>query len=63
VLRCEADAERPELLRIAVRQDGCGANAIIAAAIAAGASIHGFREELRRLDHAFMDLTTPGVRS
>jgi ABC-2 type transport system ATP-binding protein len=63
VLRCEADPERPAVLRIAVRQDGCGANALIAAAIAAGAQVRGFREELRRLDHAFMALTTPGVRS
>ena len=38
-------------------------NAILQAALAAGASITGFREDVKHLNQAFMDLTEPGVRT
>jgi hypothetical protein len=37
-------------------------NAILQAALGAGAEINGFSEETRHLNQAFMDLTEPGVR-
>ena len=37
-------------------------NAILQTALAAGAEIVGFAEEMRQLNQAFMDLTEPGVR-
>jgi ABC-2 type transport system ATP-binding protein len=38
-------------------------NAILQAALASGASIMAFREDVRHLNQAFMDLTEPGVRT
>ncbi len=38
-------------------------NAILQAALASGASILAFREDVKHLNQAFMDLTEPGVRT
>lgn len=38
-------------------------NAILQAALASGAVITGFHEEVKHLNQAFMDLTEPGVRA
>jgi ABC-2 type transport system ATP-binding protein len=38
-------------------------NAILQAALAAGASITAFQEDVKHLNQAFMDLTEPGVRT
>ena len=38
-------------------------NAILQAALASGASITAFREDVKHLNQAFMDLTEPGVRT
>ena len=38
-------------------------NAILQAALASGASIMAFREDVKHLNQAFMDLTEPGVRT
>jgi ABC-2 type transport system ATP-binding protein len=38
-------------------------NAILHAALAAGASITAFQEDVKHLNQAFMDLTEPGVRT
>ncbi len=38
-------------------------NAILQAALASGASITAFHEDVRHLNQAFMDLTEPGVRT
>ena len=38
-------------------------NVILQTALANGAEIIGFAEEMRHLNQAFMDLTEPGVRS
>ena len=38
-------------------------NAILQAALASGATITGFHEEVKHLNQAFMDLTEPGVRA
>lgn len=59
--RCAADQERPATLHLALAADGTDGNTLLATAIAAGASIRGFRPGLRRLDAAFMALTSPGL--
>jgi ABC-2 type transport system ATP-binding protein len=38
-------------------------NAILQAALASGASITAFQEDVKHLNQAFMDLTEPGVRT
>jgi ABC-2 type transport system ATP-binding protein len=38
-------------------------NAILQAALASGASIKAFQEDVKHLNQAFMDLTEPGVRA
>jgi ABC-2 type transport system ATP-binding protein len=63
VVRIEPDAERPERCTVVVRPSQVGTGALLAAALGAGGQVREFREELKHLNQAFMDLTQAGVRS
>jgi len=58
-----ADPAHPNRYVIAIRLGGVEPEALLACALAAGAKIRDFREELKHLNQAFMDLTQAGVRS
>ncbi len=47
---------------LTIDRDQLPLNTILQTALAAGADVVGFGEELRHLNQAFMDLTEPGVR-
>ena len=55
----------PGVPRYSVQFDAAAVtpNAILQAALASGAAITGFHEEVKHLNQAFMDLTEPGVRT
>jgi ABC-2 type transport system ATP-binding protein len=57
------DPDRAHRYLIAMRMDGSDPDALLACALGAGAKVREFREELRHLNQAFMDLTQAGVRS
>jgi ABC-2 type transport system ATP-binding protein len=57
-----ADAKRLTI-QLAAQPPAGTTNAVLAAALAAGATVVEFRERLRDLGTAFMDLTTAGVRA
>lgn len=66
-VRGVADVRRSESVvhryLVAFHRTQCSPNAVLKAALETGASVVSFREDLRHLNDAFMDLTEPGVRT
>jgi ABC-2 type transport system ATP-binding protein len=63
VLRVSDDAEHPGRIIATIRPSQVEPNALLVTALGQGAKIRDFREDLKHLNQAFMDLTTAGVRS
>jgi ABC-2 type transport system ATP-binding protein len=63
VLSAEKMEDRTAAYRVTVSPEKVGGNALIQTAIANGAEVTAFQQELRHLNEAFMDLTRPGVTS
>jgi len=55
--------EQPGLLRISFHEERVRTRDILQAVLDAGGDVQSFLEGRRHLDEAFLDLTTPGVRS
>jgi len=53
----------PEELRVTVQSEGLDTNGVLRAVMEAGGMVSGFREDVRHLNEAFMELTEAGVRS
>ncbi len=58
-----SDPARAQRYLIAMSSADSDPDALLACALGAGAKVREFREELRHLNQAFMDLTQAGVRS
>lgn len=55
--------EKSSLIRILIDPEKSDGNAILHAAMGAGVEIVSFEKDTKHLNQAFMDLTSPGVRS
>ncbi len=56
-------AESPAEIALTFEKEHLSPNAILTAAISAGAQVVSFTEDVKHLNQAFMDLTEPGVRT
>ena len=55
--------EKSDFIRVSIDPEKSGPNALLQAAINKGAEIVSFEEDTKHLNQAFMDLTSPGVRT